>query len=124
VKTKAKSKAAKPRLSEREFQAMVIRLARLAGWRVAHFRPAQTASGWRTPVEADGSGWPDLVLVPPARLVRRGAIFAELKVGKGRLTVAQEEWQKALRAAGLDAVVWRETMWGEIEDILTGRANP
>ena len=47
-------------MSERELQDAVIQLARLLGWRVAHFRPAMTTRGWRTPVSADGAGFPDL----------------------------------------------------------------
>jgi hypothetical protein len=46
-------------LSEAAFTDAVIELARLGGWRVAHFRPARTASGWRTPVQGDGAGFPD-----------------------------------------------------------------
>jgi hypothetical protein len=46
---------------EQSFQSVVIEVARLTGWRVAHFRAARTAHGWRTPVTADGAGWPDLV---------------------------------------------------------------
>jgi hypothetical protein len=47
------------------------------GWRAAHFRPARTAKGWRTPVAADGAGFPDLVLVRRTRIVA-----AELKSGR------------------------------------------
>lgn len=43
---------------ERQWQAQVIELARILGWRVAHFRPALTKHGWRTPVQADGAGFP------------------------------------------------------------------
>jgi hypothetical protein len=49
-----------PPPTEREFQRQVIDLARLLGWRCAHFRPGRTARGWRTPVQADGAGFPDL----------------------------------------------------------------
>lgn len=36
-------------VTEAQFQAAVVDLARLAGWRVAHFRPARTSHGWATP---------------------------------------------------------------------------
>jgi len=35
-------------LSEADFESRVVDFARLLGWRVAHFRPARTAKGWRT----------------------------------------------------------------------------
>lgn len=53
--------AIRPSISEAELQSAVIELARTLGYRVAHFRAARTAQGWRTPVEADGAGFPDLV---------------------------------------------------------------
>ena len=55
----------------------VTDLATVYGWRWAHFRPAKTARGWRTPVSGPlGKGWPDLVLVRD----RDGRmLFAELK---------------------------------------------
>lgn len=76
---------------EQAFQQQVIDLAHIYGWRVAHFRAAMTARGWRTPVEADGAGFPDLVLVRPPEV-----IFAELKAARGTLTPAQREWIAAL----------------------------
>src|SRR6202042_1235579 len=80
-------------VTEAELQHGVIELARLLGYRVAHFRPALTTKGWRTPVEADGKGFPDLVLARPGRL-----IFAELKTNTGRATLEQGEWLSALAA--------------------------
>ena len=71
---------------------MVVDVARLSGWRVAHFRAARTAQGWRTPVTADGDGWPDLVLVRPPRL-----IFAELKSETGKVKPHQSKWLDVLR---------------------------
>jgi hypothetical protein len=66
---------------ERDFQTAVIDLAHLAGWTLAHFRPAQTRHGWRTPVAGDGQGFPDLILTKGPRLV-----IAELKTQKGKLS--------------------------------------
>jgi hypothetical protein len=38
-----------PKISEREFTSQVLCLAKLCGWRRAHFRPAMTQSGnWVT----------------------------------------------------------------------------
>jgi hypothetical protein len=99
------------RLTEREFQTAVIEAAQLLGWRVAHFRPAQTAKGWRTPVEADGAGFPDLVMI------RRGhLIFAELKSTKGMVRVEQQQWLDDLLAVSVGShrvqvYVWRPVHW-------------
>ena len=89
-----------PPLAEAEFQRQVIDLAHILGWRVAHFRPAMTAHGWRTPVQADGKGFPDLVMVRRDRL-----IFAELKAEKRKLTPEQVEWFNALTAVA-EVYVW------------------
>jgi hypothetical protein len=88
-------------VTEAAFQTSVIDLARVTGWMVAHFRPARTEQGWRTPVAADGKGFPDLVLV------RERVIFAELKSDTGRLSDDQHAWLAALEAAGVEAYVWR-----------------
>lgn len=74
-------------VTERELQNAVIECARVLGWRVAHFRPAQTSRGWRTAVSADGAGFPDLVLVRGGWL-----LFFELKAARGRTSSLQEEW--------------------------------
>jgi hypothetical protein len=107
-------------ISEKEFQKQVIQFAKQCGWRIAHFRPAQNSKGqWRTPVAADGKGFPDLVLVRGFSL-----IFAELKTDKGRIGPEQKRWLEALDTVGViagravKAVVWRPKDWNEIERIL------
>lgn len=106
----------KAHISESEFQRQVVQLARLWGWRVAHFRPARNGrGGWLTPVAADGAGFPDLVLVHPKRHL---LAFAELKSDNGRIRPEQEEWLADLRAAGIEAFVWRPRDWGKIESFL------
>ena len=105
-----------PSMTEKELQEAVIDLAHLFGWQVAHFRPAQNSRGdWRTPVAADGAGFPDLVLVSDTAV-----IFAELKSAKGRMSDEQKHWILRLREAGSMAAVWRPADWddGTIADIL------
>jgi len=95
---------------EADFQRAVIELAQWRGWRVAHFRKAQNRRGdWRTPVAADGRGFPDLVLV------RERVLFVELKTDSGRVSPEQRAWLESLRAAGAGAHVWRPRDWSEIQ---------
>jgi len=101
-------------ISEKAFSQQVVDLAQVLGWRIAHFRPARTAKGWRTPVSADGAGFPDLVMVRGDRL-----IFAELKSEKGRLMLAQQEWLDLLAGTGkAEVFLWRPSDFEEIVEIL------
>jgi hypothetical protein len=104
--------------NEADFQKAVIDLARTLGYKVAHFRAAKTSKGWRTPVAADGKGWPDLCIVGRNRI-----IFAELKAAKGRPTREQMEWINYLRDNGQEAHVWRPDDWDRIMETLTGRST-
>jgi hypothetical protein len=70
-------------------------------WWVMHPRPAQTSSGWRTPTQGDGAGWPDLVLV------RDRLIVAELKAAGRYLEPAQRDWRDRLIFAGVEWHLWR-----------------
>jgi hypothetical protein len=89
--------AAPPEPTEAEMMRAILDAARFLGWRVAHFRPARTSHGWRTPVEGDGAGFPDAVMVNP----RAGLTWwIELKARRGRLTREQERWGFDLAAAG------------------------
>jgi hypothetical protein len=103
------------KLNEATFLTQVIDLSRLWGWRVAHFRPARTSQGWRTAVQADGAGFPDLVLVRDGVL-----LFAELKTDEGELTESQREWLLALSecVGPQRSVVWRPCLWDDIVETL------
>jgi hypothetical protein len=103
---------------EASFQSVVVEVARLAGWKVAHFRAARTSKGWRTPVIADGAGWPDLCLARAPRLV-----FAELKSDSGKLRPNQSEWLDVLRLLPqVEVYLWRPADWDALVEILTGTA--
>lgn len=96
-------------VSESAFLEQVIDLARLYRFRVAHFRPAWTGRGWRTPVQGDGAGFPDLVLVGRGRV-----IVAELKRETKRATDEQLAWLAAFADAGVSAFVWTPGQFDEI----------
>lgn len=106
-------------LTGRKLQDAIIEMAQRLGWKVAHTPPVKTEHGWRTPVRADGKGFPDLVLV------RDRVIVAEVKGDTDRLRREQEEWLSAFRMAGVAAHVWTPQSWrsGEIERILTARTQ-
>ena len=107
-----------PEITEAEFQTQFIQYARLQGFLVAHFRTSRTqrADGsvfYETPVQADGKGFPDLVLTRPGRLV-----FVELKAERGRTSLGQDRWINALKDCGQEVYVFRPGMWKQIEQIL------
>lgn len=97
--------------TEKQFQQQIIGLARTLGWRVYH------------PYDSRRSvpGFPDLVLVHPAR----GVLWRELKTEKGRASPAQHDWLHALIEADQDATIWRPRHWndGTIHQAL-GAATP
>jgi VRR-NUC domain-containing protein len=101
-------------VTEADLQRTVVDLAHAFGWRVAHFRPARTERGWRTPVEADGQGFVDLVIAPTRPGIGR-TIFAELKAEKGKLSTDQEIWLRALELGGCEVHVWRPSDLDAIE---------
>lgn len=87
---------ADPNISERDFQQLVIDLARALGWAV-YF----TWDSRRSP-----EGFPDLVLCQPPRLV-----YAELKTATGKVSAAQERWLARLRDCQQEAYLWRPADW-------------
>lgn len=103
---------------EAELMEVVIDTAHLFGWTVAHFRPALTNKGWRTPVSADGKGYPDCMFT------RERIFFAELKVGYNKLSPEQAEWGSRILLAGGEWYEWRPKDWadGTIEAILRKRS--
>lgn len=76
---------------------------------------------WRTPVAADGKGFPDLVAVREelaAGKRRPRVLFIELKTDKGRLSKEQKEWHEELIGAGAEAYVWRPRDWKTLTEIV------
>jgi len=115
----------RPRITERQLQSGVIDLAQRLHWRVAHFRsvPVRRADGsvrHMTPVQADGVGFPDLVLARGTRL-----LFVELKSERGVPRPEQVEWMNAFAAValenpGVETHLWKPRHYfdGTIEEAL------
>lgn len=93
-------------MSEDDFLRKVIDYAHWHNWLVAHFRPAQTGKGWRTPMQGD-AGYIDLTLA------RNGVVlFYELKSERGHPTAAQIAWLSALAPASR---LYRPSDWPKIQ---------
>ena len=100
-------------VSERDFQASIVDLARLCGWRVVHFHDSRREVGDGVLVgDSDAKGWPDLTLI------RDRILYREVKTERGRVTKSQDRMLVALLAAGGDAKVWRPSNWDEIQEVL------
>lgn len=97
----------------KQFEATIIEVMHLLGWTVASFRPALTKHGWRTAVQADGAGFPDILGVHAIH----GILFAELKTGKGRLGPDQIAWRDEIIMAGGRWHLWTDKC--RLEDIAT-----
>lgn len=111
-------------MNERQLQDAILEMAGALGWRRAHFRPARVMRGGReiyeTPIDGDGKGFPDLILLRGDRL-----IVAELKSEAGSVAEEQEAWLGAFREAGALVAVWRPRDWisGVIEGELRRKSN-
>lgn len=100
-----------PAQTEKAFQAQIVELAGLLGYLTYHTYDSRRST----------SGFPDLVMVrPEGRPGRpRRVLFAELKVGRGRVTPAQHQWLATLAAAGAEAYCWFPEDWHVIEHVLS-----
>lgn len=87
-------------LTEDELLHAVVQYAQLRRCLVSHFRPARTATGWRTPIQGD-QGFVDVVVAKAGRV-----LFAELKSQRGRTTPQQDAW-----VAAVGGRVWRPQHW-------------
>ncbi len=105
--------------TENQLVTTAIDLAHILGWtKVAHFRPAKTAQGYRTPVEGDGAGFPDLVLV------RERVVWIEAKVKGRKLSPEQESWMVDLIATGAEFhLIQLDREWDFLVEVLTRRTR-
>ncbi|HEY8597104.1 MAG TPA: hypothetical protein VIL85_01660 [Thermomicrobiales bacterium] len=91
------------RISEEDFQALVVDLAERFRWLCWHDNDSR-----RNDAEL-----PDLLLL------RERLIWRELKTQKGRLSAEQAAWGERLLRGGQDWAIWRPQDWGLIVDTLT-----
>lgn len=90
-------------ISEREFMAHVVKLAKARGFLVYHtYRSDRSEPGFL-----------DLVMVREDRIV-----WAELKTEIGKMSAAQQKWYDALDRAGEFVYLWRPSDWWEIVEVL------
>jgi hypothetical protein len=105
-----------PSIRESDFQRQVTDLAELLGWEWAHFRPAQTARGWRTPVSGSlGAGFPDLFLI---RRRDQRALLLELKAEGRKPSPVQVETLRAFSEAGVEVHVFWPHDFDQIQAVL------
>ena len=94
-------------MSEKQFQANVVALAKTFNWLVYHTHDSRRSE----------PGFPDLVLV------RERVLFRELKTESGSLTKAQEVWGSKLREAGADYAIWRPRHLSQIAKELSSKCK-
>lgn len=86
-----------------QLQVTVIGMAHRFQVQVAHFPAVQDSNGrWRTPIAADGKGWPDLFFIGLG-----GFMWREIKGARETLKPEQIIWIARLEAAGADVGVYR-----------------
>ena len=93
-------------LTEKEFQAQVVALAKTLGYRVYHTYFSIHSE----------RGWPDLALFREGRF-----LLAELKTDKGKVSDKQTEMLADLKAAGVEVHLWRPADFDAIVAVLSGR---
>lgn len=115
-----KSRTLSTPVTETEFQAQVVELATITGWRHLHVRRS-VGRGKKWVTATNLPGWPDLVLMrPPHEL-----LFRELKVPGGIVSQQQAEMLAFLdQFPFCSAGVWWPSDWDEIQRTLARRPRP
>ena len=95
-------------MREDQLQASIAELCKYLGALIYHTHDSRRSN----------AGWPDCAIITrDNRLLVR-----ELKVGRNKPSKAQQQWLDRLKAAGVDAGVWRDTDWPDrIKNELTPR---
>ena len=91
-------------MTEKEWQAQVVELAKLLGWR----RPMHIYDSRRSE-----PGWPDLALV------RDRLVMIELKTETGKLTPAQKDWVTRIINADVETYVVRPRHLDDLSAVLS-----
>lgn len=99
-------------ISEKEFTVQFLDLAKLCGWFRVHFRAARTKHGWETPIQGDGKGFLDTILV------KDRVLWIELKVRPNKLTREQVEWMERLLRAKQEVYCFYPEDWEQIKAVL------
>ena len=103
--------------SEESWQQTLIALLHAFHFKVAHFRPARVMikgqETYRTPVSADGKGFPDILAARKGRLVA-----IEVKGETGSMTPEQEDWLNVLASAGAETYVARPSDFDYLKEAL------
>lgn len=102
--------------NEQTFLRQVINLAKLNGWKTAHFGASVKVVGKDRHFvgDKDSAGFPDIVAVKSGRV-----LYAELKVGKNKPSPNQQAWMGALADAGEEMYLWYPSDWDEIVAVFT-----
>lgn len=103
-------------MTEKELLGAIVSRAQGLGWSVARFPkvpvkfPGQPVR-WMTPVQADGKGWLDLLMV------RERVLAVEVKAREDsydrHLPADQQAWFDRWRIAGARVFVWTPADWRE-----------
>ena len=97
-----------------QLQEQILDLAKIYGWRRAHFRPARTKWGYRTAVSGEGAGFPDLLLLRGDRM-----LAWECKSQYEKTTPEQDAWLAAFaQIRNCDSRVIRFADWEYIVEAL------
>jgi hypothetical protein len=103
-------------ITESQFQATVVEAAQLGGWLIYHTHRSDRSE----------SGFPDLVLVRPPRIIfaelkreGRGLRLGRLNKAKTRWLTGQDEWAEALaKCDGVEYYTWMPSHWEQIQEVL------
>lgn len=102
-------------MTEIEWQGQVVDLAGMLGWRHMHVRRTIGRGGrWTTSTSL--KGFPDLLLWHEGM---QRVVAAELKRERGVLSREQVDVLKSLRAAGMEAYVWKPSDLPEVQKLLS-----
>ena len=89
---------------ESQFMLSIKLYAEALGWKYYHPYDSRKSN----------PGFPDVTIVRESRL-----IFAELKIGKNKLSYYQKEWLVALKqVSNIEVYLWYPADWDNIEKIL------